>query len=154
MMPHSALEIEANREDALCLFLSCNGGMAFSHTKEVSITASTAIGLLATASHRPQSRYKERRPRSRLRSRHWPGLARSEWPSKRCCRNYCNSHHLERILMAIEWPSNAATRCGNFAFLHMLLEPGQSQTRARTEPGQTRPAAQFESCKVQLEMLT
>lgn len=49
MMPHSALEIEANREDARCLFLSCNGCMAFSHTKEVSITASTAIGLLATA---------------------------------------------------------------------------------------------------------
>jgi len=25
-----------------------------------------------------------------------------------CCKNYCNSHHLERILMAIEWPSNTA----------------------------------------------
>lgn len=69
MMPHSALEIEANQEDALWLFLSCNGGMAFSHTKEVSITASMAIGLLATACQRPQSRYKDRRPRSRL----WPG---------------------------------------------------------------------------------
>lgn len=61
------------------------------------------------------------------------GLARSEWPSKRCSRNYCNSHHLERILMAIEWPSNAATRCGNFAFLHMQLVPGRSQDRARPD---------------------
>lgn len=44
--------------------------------------------------------------------------------------------------MAIEWPSNAATRCGNSGFfLHML--PGQSRSQTRPEPAQTRPAAQL-----------
>lgn len=140
-MPHSALEIEANREDALCLFCSpAMGAWHLATLKRFQLRLARLSGYWLPPAKGPRAVTKSVGPGlgSGLA---WPGLVRTEWPSKRCSRNYCNSHHLERILMAIEWPSNAATRCGNFAFLHMLLEPDQNQSQGRARPDQARPDA-------------
>lgn len=125
---------------SLLVLLSCNGAWHLATLKRFQLRLARLSGYWLPPAKGPRAVTKSVGPGlgSGLA---WPGLARTEWPSKRCSRNYCNSHHLERILMAIEWPSNAATRCGNFAFLHMLLEPDQSQGRAR--PDQTSPAAQL-----------